>query len=390
MTKIASAAGRPPQDGSFAARPFRAPHHTISAAGLVGGGSPPRPGEITLAHRGVLFLDELGEFARSSLEALRQPLEDGRVTIARAQGSLTFPARFQIVAAANPCPCGHGEASSKCLCSKDRIGAYESRLSGALADRFDISLRVEQPDAGSLAGDPGEPSADVAARVIAARERQEARLGVARTNASMNEAELRSSRGPRHLRGEGARGWSLVDGHERPGMEPGAEGRADARGSGGPRADQSRGRRHGAVDAPPGHGGIMRACRACTSRGLLLASLAAHLDRGVDRRTGGRAKDVLALDDESLVAAMAPDDGAERLRRARSDEAHERLEARLVGSGCWSTCAHRDGFPASLAALEAGAPKALFAAGDVRMLRAPAAGALGDGRRLPAGRRLRA
>lgn len=190
VTKIASAAGRPPQDGSLAARPFRAPHHTISAAGLVGGGSPPRPGEITLAHRGVLFLDELGEFARSSLEALRQPLEDGQVTIARAQGSLTFPARFQIIAAANPCPCGHGEASSKCLCSKDRIGAYESRLSGALADRFDLSLRVEQPDAGSLAGDPGERSIAVAERVVAARERQEARLGEARTNASMSEAEL--------------------------------------------------------------------------------------------------------------------------------------------------------------------------------------------------------
>ena len=345
VTKIASAAGRPPPDGSLAARPFRAPHHTISAAGLVGGGSPPRPGEITLAHRGVLFLDELGEFARSSLEALRQPLEDGRVTIARAQGALTFPARFQIVAAANPCPCGHGEASSKCLCSKDRIGAYESRLSGALADRFDLSLRVEQPDAGSLAGDPGEPSAVVAERVLAARERQEARLGAARTNASMSEAELAlhaalDAAGAKVLdeghssMGLSGRGWNRVlkvartladlEGHER---------------------IARRGRRHGAVAAAPGHGRNMRACRACTSRGLLLASLAAHLDRGVDRRTGGRARDVLALDDESLAAAMAPDDGAERLRRARSDEAHERLEDRLAGAGCWSTCAHRDGYP---------------------------------------------
>ena len=113
----------------------------------------------------------------------------------------------------------------------------------------------------------------------------------------------------------------------------------------------------------------MRACRACASRGLLLASLAAHLDRGVDRRTGGRAKDVLALDDESLVAAMAPDDGADRLRRAQSDDAHEDgSRPGLVGSGCWSTCAHRDGFPASLAALEAGAPKALFVAGDAHVL----------------------
>lgn len=112
----------------------------------------------------------------------------------------------------------------------------------------------------------------------------------------------------------------------------------------------------------------MRACRACASRGLLLASLAAHLDRGVDRRTGGRAKDVLALGDVSLVAAMSPDDGVERLRRARSDEAHEQLEARLAGAGCWSTCMHRDGFPPSLAALEAGAPRALFAAGDAHVL----------------------
>ena len=135
------------------------------------------------------------------------------MTIARAQGSLTFPARFQIVAAANPCPCGHGEASSKCLCSKDRIGAYESRLSGALADRFDISLRVEQPDAGALAGDRGEPSADVAARVIAARERQEARLGVARSNASMNEAEL-----DLHAALDTSGAKVLADGHSSMGM----------------------------------------------------------------------------------------------------------------------------------------------------------------------------
>ena len=135
------------------------------------------------------------------------------MTIARAQGSLTFPACFQIVAAANPCPCGHGEASSKCLCSKDRIGAYESRLSGALADRFDISLRVEQPDARSLAGDPGEPSAVVAARVIAARERQEARLGAARCNASMNEAEL-----DLHAALDTSGAKVLADGHSSMGM----------------------------------------------------------------------------------------------------------------------------------------------------------------------------
>ncbi|MDQ3102649.1 MAG: YifB family Mg chelatase-like AAA ATPase [Actinomycetota bacterium] len=190
VTKIASVAGRPALDGTLAQRPFRAPHHTISPAGLVGGGSPPRPGEITLAHRGVLFLDELGEFARSTLEALRQPLEDGRVTIARARDAITFPARFQIFAAANPCPCGHGEDSRQCNCRPDQIRAYASRLSGALADRFDLSMLVEQPSADALGGDPGESSASVAERVLAARHRQEARLGPGRCNASMTESEL--------------------------------------------------------------------------------------------------------------------------------------------------------------------------------------------------------
>ena len=208
-TKIASVAGRPPPDGQLAPRPFRAPHHTISAAGLVGGGSPPRPGEITLAHRGVLFLDELGEFGRSSLEALRQPLEDGRVTIARARGAITFPADFQLVAAANPCPCGHGQESPRCNCSGESVRAYGSRLSGALADRFDISLRIEQPSAASLAGDAGEESAAVRDRVCAARERQVVRLGSGRTNASMSQAEI-----ARHACLEEGAAAALRAGHE--------------------------------------------------------------------------------------------------------------------------------------------------------------------------------
>ncbi len=190
VTRIASVAGRPPPDGTLCGRPFRAPHHTISPAGLVGGGSPPRAGEITLAHRGVLFLDELGEFGRTTLEALRQPLEDGRVTIARARGSVTMPARFQIVAAANPCPCGHGEDSPRCRCRPDQIRAFEARLSGALADRFDLSMAVDQPTAEELAGDPGEGSAAIAARVAVAREVAAARLGPGRANASMTEPEL--------------------------------------------------------------------------------------------------------------------------------------------------------------------------------------------------------
>ena len=208
VTKIASVAGRAPPDGTLAPRPFRAPHHTISAAGLVGGGSPPRPGEITLAHHGVLFLDELGEFARASLEALRQPLEDGHVTIARARAAVTFPARFQLFAAANPCPCGHGEDSQECNCPRDRVQAYQARLSGALADRFDLALRVEQPSAEALAGDAGEPSARVAERVLAARERQEARLGPGRTNATMSEAELRE-----HVRLDDRAAAALAAGH---------------------------------------------------------------------------------------------------------------------------------------------------------------------------------
>ncbi|MFN8114316.1 MAG: YifB family Mg chelatase-like AAA ATPase [Solirubrobacterales bacterium] len=190
VTRIASIAGRPSADGALAPRPFRAPHHTISTAGLVGGGSPPRPGEITLAHRGVLFLDELGEFSRATLEALRQPLEEGAVTISRASGATTLPASFQLFAAANPCPCGHGVDSKRCTCPAERIRAYASRLSGALADRIDIVLAVEQPSAKALDGDPGETSAEVAARVVDAREAQRERLGDDRVNASMSDREI--------------------------------------------------------------------------------------------------------------------------------------------------------------------------------------------------------
>jgi magnesium chelatase family protein len=207
-TKIASVAGRPCRDGALTPRPFRAPHHTISTAGLVGGGSPPRPGEITLAHHGVLFLDELGEFARPALEALRQPLEDGAVTIARARASVSFPARFQLFAAANPCPCGYGESSPRCGCSAERIRAYGTRLSGALADRFDIALAVEQPSAAALDGDPGESSRSVAERVLEAREAQRERLGEDRTNASMDDREVADLAGL----DDGARG-RLIDGY---------------------------------------------------------------------------------------------------------------------------------------------------------------------------------
>ncbi|HET7574490.1 MAG TPA: YifB family Mg chelatase-like AAA ATPase [Solirubrobacterales bacterium] len=173
-------------------RPFRAPHHTISAAGLIGGGTPPRPGEATRAHRGVLFLDELGEFRRDALEALRAPLESGEVSIGRVGGSRSLPCRFMLVAAANPCPCGRGEADPECGCAPFAVQRYQGKLSGALADRIDILAAVRQPDAAEIGGPPGERSARVRERVCAARERQERRLGPGRCNAEMTPAEARA------------------------------------------------------------------------------------------------------------------------------------------------------------------------------------------------------
>lgn len=155
-------------------RPFRAPHHTISDAGMVGGGTVPRPGEVSLAHHGVLFLDELPEFRRHVLEALRQPLEDGVVTVARASSALVFPARFMVVAAMNPCPCGfRGDPRMECTCSAERIGKYRSRISGPLFDRFDLHLSVANPRWQELAArDPGEPSEAIRGRVERARSKQ--------------------------------------------------------------------------------------------------------------------------------------------------------------------------------------------------------------------------
>ncbi len=194
VLRIASACGpngwHPSGGGPHRARrPFRAPHHTISPAGLVGGGTPPRPGEVTLAHRGVLFLDELGEFSRNSLEALRQPLEDGEVTIARVRHSVRLPSRFVLIAASNPCPCGHGEDSSKCTCSPLAARRYRNRISGALADRIDISLTIEQPTPEALAGEEGEPSALVRERVAQARQAALSRQGCA--NAELGPKALR-------------------------------------------------------------------------------------------------------------------------------------------------------------------------------------------------------
>lgn len=156
--------------------PFRAPHHTISQAGLIGGGSGPRPGEVSLAHRGVLFLDELLELPRYVLDAMRQPLEDGRVVISRAAHAVAFPARFMLVAATNPCPCGRaGLDGARCSCGATDVARYRARLSGPLSDRLDLRVTVAPVSLSSMRGAQGEASAAVRARVVAARDRQRAR-----------------------------------------------------------------------------------------------------------------------------------------------------------------------------------------------------------------------
>ncbi|RJX34505.1 MAG: ATP-binding protein [Desulfurivibrio sp.] len=178
-TKIYSVCGLLPERCSLLTqRPFRAPHHTISDAGLIGGGNIPRPGEVSLAHNGILFLDELPEFKKNVLEVLRQPLEDGRVTIARASSTLTFPARFVLVAALNPCPCGHlGDSNHSCTCTPLQIKRYEDRLSGPLLDRIDIHLQVPAvPFQQVASAAEGENSQAIKARVVRAREIQKQRF----------------------------------------------------------------------------------------------------------------------------------------------------------------------------------------------------------------------
>src|SRR3954454_6262402 len=189
VTRIAGVCGE--NGGPRLRRPFRAPHHTVSGRALVGGGTPPRPGEVTRAHRGVLFLDELGEFRRDALEALRIPLENGEVTITRTTGTVSLPCRFMLVAASNPCPCGNGPDSGECDCHPGAISRYLSKLSGALADRIDITLGVDPPPAEELIEEDSEDSAAVRDRVIGARRAQERRLGPGRTNCDMTPSELR-------------------------------------------------------------------------------------------------------------------------------------------------------------------------------------------------------
>ena len=178
-TKIHSIAGLLGGDRSFVAtRPFRSPHHTISDVGLLGGSAIPAPGEVSLAHNGVLFLDELPEFKRSTLEVMRQPLEDGRVTISRAAGSLTFPSEFMLVAAMNPCPCGYfGDLKRECRCSPVQVQRYRQRISGPLLDRIDLHIEVPAVEYRQIASEKAEESsAAIRERVSAARQRQQARF----------------------------------------------------------------------------------------------------------------------------------------------------------------------------------------------------------------------
>jgi magnesium chelatase family protein len=187
---VASVSGTGLDLSQWRTRPFRAPHHSASSVALVGGGRGPRPGEISLAHNGVLFLDELAEWNRQSLEGLRQPLESGVASIARAAGHCEFPARFQLVAAMNPCPCGWaGDPSGRCRCSEELVQRYRARLSGPLLDRIDLQVPVPRLSPRELRGDAprGEATAAVRVRVLAARARQLERAG--KTNAHLSQAE---------------------------------------------------------------------------------------------------------------------------------------------------------------------------------------------------------
>jgi magnesium chelatase family protein len=200
VTRIHSIAGQYAGQQLVTRRPLRAPHHTISAAGLVGGGSLPRPGEASLAHHGVLLLDELSEFSRSALEALRQPLEDGVVTIVRGQRTVMFPTRFQLVASTNPCPCGLA-GSPRCHCSAGEVARHRRKLSGPLLDRMDLLVHMARPQAKDIDGEPVTTSAQVRDAVLAARERQAARLAGSGllTNAALTPRLLRE-----HVRADAA------------------------------------------------------------------------------------------------------------------------------------------------------------------------------------------
>ena len=217
VTKIHSLVAPEPLASLVRRRPFRSPHSGISTAAMVGGGSVPRPGEVSLAHAGVLFLDELPEFRRDTIEALRQPLEDGRLSVVRARGRATYPARFSLIAAMNPCRCGYlGDPRNECRCTPLEVERYRQRISGPLLDRFDLHVEVPAVSLEELRLSGGESSEVVAARVLAARERQQRRLngelGVW-INSAMSAALVR-----RHVRLESAAQTLLDSAFERLGL----------------------------------------------------------------------------------------------------------------------------------------------------------------------------
>ncbi len=270
VARVSSACGSPRE--AIGTRPFRAPHHTVSAAGLIGGGNPPRAGEVTLAHGGVLFLDELCEFRRDALEALRAPLEAGSVAIGRSGARRRLPCRFMLIAAANPCPCGRGADDERCTCAPHDVRRYKGRLSGALADRIDIVVSLSQPDPAEIGGGEGERSAGVRRRVEAARGRQRERLGPGRCNAVMTPSEARTAN--LSERGGGAACQRLrVAAPQRARPRPGPPPRPHDRRSRGTRGGRGRGDRRGARPAPAG-GALSatapRACPACLRRAWLL------------------------------------------------------------------------------------------------------------------------
>ncbi len=254
-------------------RPFRSPHHTISHAGLVGGGNWPHPGEISLAHRGVLFLDELPEFGPRVLEVLRQPIEDKIVTISRAQGSLTFPANFLLIAAMNPCPCGYfGDPLKPCTCSSAIVTKYQKRISGPLLDRIDIHVEVPRVEYEKLSDDRlGEPSGVIRQRVQAARERQRTRFAGAgsggRPSASTDQsitcnADMRPAEVRKYLPAGRDRPQPDARRHEpdaalRPRLPPHPQAGPHHRRSGRSRADPARTPGRGAaVQAAKSHGRV--------------------------------------------------------------------------------------------------------------------------------------
>ena len=287
--------------------------------GLIGGGSPPRPGEATLAHRGVLFLDELCEFRRDALEALRAPLESGEVSIARAGGRRSLPCRFMLVAAANPCPCGRGEADPECSCAPLAVQRYQGRLSGALADRIDILAAVRQPSAAEIGGGPGEPSAAVGERVCAAaRERQERRLGPGRCNAEMTPGEARDcalSPEAAVAAGRALRAAAAQRPRPRPGAAPGADDRRPRRAA--RRSARTRWRRRcscgGGTDRLS-----QRACPDCLRRSWLLALLGPYIEKIATGAVGSRSPELLRLSNEDLVAVAAPKVAGQLLARVEA------------------------------------------------------------------------